>query len=534
MADITAQLSLTPTAPGFDPVAILGAETADNQAFGDILAGQIAGQPAVKPSADAALAIPAPPPLPAGNRQPTGNILPGATEFLPEAAPAAVATPAVAVPPGLAALATKHAVPLPSVLPFPQDPATEVPAGKSEQTHPANPVHSLIKTLAAAIRGQRQTEGETPVTDAAEPTVPVVDGEGTEAVPVVVTADIVVAVALPVLPAFVAATPAPATQDKAVPARTSFATPAPMIQTAAAAATETLPVRAPERPAETALRDLGPVISTQPVVRRAVQAIAAETLSVPVLTVPADAAAVAATTPAAAVTLVAASPRAAGPVATARIKVVASDIADRVAKPADRAAATLAALADRAPIADRILPTATPIVADGLTQTATPAPITTAASAPTIEMPRHDFAALVERLVEARHASTTQSTHASVTHSEFGQVSLNFQQDGKDLSVSMSSADPDFALAVQAAMPAERQNFNADSNQRGQSQQSQSQATGSSSHSSHEASGERGGDATGQPGGNRQGRNPRGGNDSSNPSQRWTGEQPQSRGGVFA
>jgi hypothetical protein len=62
----------------------------------------------------------------------------------------------------------------------------------------------------------------------------------------------------------------------------------------------------------------------------------------------------------------------------------------------------------------------------------------------------HDFATLVDRLVEAREAALPQAVHAAVSHSEFGQVSLRFDQDASGLSVSMSSADPDFARAVQA------------------------------------------------------------------------------------
>ncbi len=75
----------------------------------------------------------------------------------------------------------------------------------------------------------------------------------------------------------------------------------------------------------------------------------------------------------------------------------------------------------------------------------------------------------------------------------------------------MSSADPAFAVAVQAAMPAERQNLNADTQQRGQSQNqnqsqsNQSQSAGNSSNSNHETAGHRGTDTADQQG-NRQGR----------------------------
>jgi hypothetical protein len=44
-----------------------------------------------------------------------------------------------------------------------------------------------------------------------------------------------------------------------------------------------------------------------------------------------------------------------------------------------------------------------------------------------------------------------QAVSATISHGEFGQVSLRFDQDAGGLSVAMSSADPDFARAVQAS-----------------------------------------------------------------------------------
>lgn len=63
----------------------------------------------------------------------------------------------------------------------------------------------------------------------------------------------------------------------------------------------------------------------------------------------------------------------------------------------------------------------------------------------------HDFATLVDRLVEARDAAMPQTVRAAVQHSDFGRVSLSFRADDARLSVSMASADPGFAPAVQAA-----------------------------------------------------------------------------------
>ena len=94
-----------------------------------------------------------------------------------------------------------------------------------------------------------------------------------------------------------------------------------------------------------------------------------------------------------------------------------------------------------------------------------------------------DFAAIVDRLVEAREAAAPQAVKATLAHSEFGQVSLRFDQNANGLTVSMKSSDPDFAPAVQAAT-ASGQSSNANDNgsnaprQDGQSQQSANLASG--------------------------------------------------------
>lgn len=127
----------------------------------------------------------------------------------------------------------------------------------------------------------------------------------------------------------------------------------------------------------------------------------------------------------------------------------------------------------------------------------------------------HDFATLVDRLVEARDAAMPQAVRAAVHHADFGQISLNFQADDARLSVSMSSADPDFAPAVQAAAAmhsghsADNGGGNGGQRQDGQqaqqhsatsANQSQPQSQGQPQGSSRD--GERGrGDAFRQPGG---------------------------------
>lgn len=98
-------------------------------------------------------------------------------------------------------------------------------------------------------------------------------------------------------------------------------------------------------------------------------------------------------------------------------------------------------------------PLATPLVATASQTAGGDIPLAGAAAAPRAEQPL-DFAALVDRLVQAREAAAPQTTHAAVTHAEFGQVALQFRQDTDGLTVTMASADPAFARAAQAAIPA--------------------------------------------------------------------------------
>jgi hypothetical protein len=69
-----------------------------------------------------------------------------------------------------------------------------------------------------------------------------------------------------------------------------------------------------------------------------------------------------------------------------------------------------------------------------------------------------DMSALVDRLVETRAAlrsgAPAQWVQTSVQHAEFGRVALQIRQDGDNLSVAMSSNDPGFAPAAQAALQA--------------------------------------------------------------------------------
>ncbi len=67
----------------------------------------------------------------------------------------------------------------------------------------------------------------------------------------------------------------------------------------------------------------------------------------------------------------------------------------------------------------------------------------------------HDFAALVDRLVEARDSGRAASGNLSVMHSDFGTVTMRFSHDGGNLQVSLANADPEFARSVSAALPAD-------------------------------------------------------------------------------
>lgn len=540
MVDIAAQLSLTPSGPAIDPAAILGAETADSQAFGNILAGQVQAN-----SDTGAPAAPLPPfPVPAGNRQPGGKILPGAAQILPDTAPLGVEAPAAQVLPSVAAIPPLQLVTTASRVNFASqaDIATDAPEPKQVE---ASPVHGLIKMLTAALKGQTPATDEIAEDAPAETETASAEADTSEQTTVVaVPALAALPFALPILPILTAAAPQATTSD--APRATSGGATPILVSTAPKRADADTSEQI--RPAlAQLLAQSAPVQSGQIQSGQIQSGTSADGSVVPVLTV----AATSIDTPAPAVTLVAAPALPVGQTVAARIKVAGPQgqdgpLAGRDAAAEAPVAASRAAPAVRSVLAERTATdlSAVPATADSQPQLAAAAPISSAPAtpapatgAPVVELPRHDFAALVDRLVEARNASASQSTHASLNHAEFGQVSLHFQQDGDNLKVGMSSADPDFARAAQAAqavMPAERQNANADTNSRGQSQtQGQSQAGNNSSQAHHEAAGR--GERSDQQNRNGQGRNPRDGNNSSNPSPRWADrDQSQSRGGIFA
>lgn len=83
-----------------------------------------------------------------------------------------------------------------------------------------------------------------------------------------------------------------------------------------------------------------------------------------------------------------------------------------------------------------------------------------APAAPNLARPQapHDFATLVDRLVEARDTAratqSPQAVSASLAHAQFGDITMRFEHgSGTALSVALSNPDPEFTRAVQAATP---------------------------------------------------------------------------------
>jgi hypothetical protein len=129
--------------------------------------------------------------------------------------------------------------------------------------------------------------------------------------------------------------------------------------------------------------------------------------------------------------------------------------------PPPRVAATLRLLAEAAPdkaaaMASDLALAASPAAQGQLlpfvsvpVAASTNTPVTAPAALPA----GHDFAQLIDRLVAARESTQPQAATLALAHAEFGKVELRFASDSTGLSVALASADPDFARAVQAAVP---------------------------------------------------------------------------------
>lgn len=173
---------------------------------------------------------------------------------------------------------------------------------------------------------------------------------------------------------------------------------------------------------------------------------------------------------------------------------------------APAASAETASPARRAAAAGPDLPTMTTMVAielpaeamalrtDMATASVAPAPQSATPATPAAPAP-HDFAALVDRLVEARDAAfATQSpqvVQSTLRHADFGQVSIRFETAGDGLSASLSSPDPEFARAVQASAATGQGSLTADQ-QGGQARQDGNAAQPSFAQSQQRSPGQQG------------------------------------------
>lgn len=136
------------------------------------------------------------------------------------------------------------------------------------------------------------------------------------------------------------------------------------------------------------------------------------------------------------------------------------------------------------PVATVTAPSAMPSAAHAA------APLPTAPQA--VQSGAQDFSTLVDRLVAARDAAQGDVVRVALPHAEFGRVALHFRNDDSGLSVTMTSADPGFARAVNAALPAQNAG-GADSSATGSGQHQQRGDAGQAG-----ASGDRGGAGAGQ------------------------------------
>jgi len=202
--------------------------------------------------------------------------------------------------------------------------------------------------------------------------------------------------------------------------------------------------------------------------------------------------------------------------APARTALAASDGTDQTATAPARSAVSAdlgtATLASASPAE-----TTTPQLRDTLSFAADPLSSVANSAAPRVDMgagyeTSRDMSALVDRLVETRAAmrssAPSQWVSTSIQHAEFGRVSLQIRQDGSDLSVAMTSQDPSFAPAAQAALhsaqsllqPAAASQSSADNtqdNHQSSQQGQQAQANGNGSSFGNPSSGGQSGSPSG-------------------------------------
>ncbi len=102
----------------------------------------------------------------------------------------------------------------------------------------------------------------------------------------------------------------------------------------------------------------------------------------------------------------------------------------------------------RAAPAPVITPAAVMVDTPRVTASETTAPL----AASTAPADRHDFAAIVDRLAEARELARPGRAAMQLAHQDFGRVSVQFDLAGPSLKVALASADAGFAPAMQAAL----------------------------------------------------------------------------------
>lgn len=107
--------------------------------------------------------------------------------------------------------------------------------------------------------------------------------------------------------------------------------------------------------------------------------------------------------------------------------------------------------ATAAPVAPVTVPAAIMAAAPDM-PSAQPTAATTTTIAAAETPARHDFAAVIDKLAEARELARPGRADMHLLHREFGQVSVQFELAGQALKVAMSSPDAAFAPAVQAAL----------------------------------------------------------------------------------
>lgn len=204
-------------------------------------------------------------------------------------------------------------------------------------------------------------------------------------------------------------------------------------------------------------------------------------------------------------------------------------------------AASIAPVAQEAASATASAPVQTGVGAT--TPTGPAAPVSTSFSSAanlSVEQPQ-DIGTLVDRLVEAREAAMPHVVRAAVSHGQFGSIAMQFQSDDTRLSVTMTSADPDFAPAVQAAAAQaaassdqssgqSRSDAHSRQDQQQQAQQQSGASTSTGGQSQSHAEGRTGADRDS----GRAGQQARTGAGQSDPDHPQSRQQSASQGGIYA